>query len=53
MKKKESQELHEDRRDYHHKFIKSCEKTVKLQITSSLREIINMYVLSTKYMEIQ
>ena len=52
-KKKESQELHEDGGDYHHKFIKSYGKTVKLQITFSLREIINIYVLSTKYMEIE
>ena len=42
---KESQKLH--------KFIKSYKNTVKLQVTSSLREIINIYGLSTKHVETQ
>ena len=36
-----------------HKFIKSYKNTVKLQVTSSLREIINIYGLSTKHVETQ
>ena len=45
QEEKESQKLH--------KFIKSYKNTVKLQVTSSLREIINIYGLSTKHVETQ